>query len=316
MSHELRTPLNGIIGSIALLKQIILDEKPKGFLETIEFQSNLLMDKLNDLLDYARIEKDEIEIDDIVDQPRTAFSKLFTKFELEAADKELSFEVVFSEQVPSLLVLDFKRVEKVLSHLLSNAVKFTETGEIGVSFDYLSSDHLLLMTVKDSGEGMSEALVNKVFSPFVQGEASASRRFEGMGLGLALSKFFVQQLGGEIQIMANVPKGTVVSVKIPAGYKQSEIPFEASVKLTKPNRLNISNLEDSFMKSLEKLKEALMLHRPIDSRQIIRELEVEDLVPDQKVIIDAITRHIKRFEFNKALEVLSKYEERVYESPK
>lgn len=70
------------------------------------------------------------------------------------------------------------------------------------------------------------------------------------------------------------------------------------------------------MKSLEKLKEALMLHRPIDSRQIIRELEVEDLVPDQKVIIDAITRHIKRFEFNKALEVLSKYEERVYESPK
>lgn len=152
MSHELRTPLNGIIGSIALLKQIILDEKPKGFLETIEFQSNLLMDKLNDLLDYARIEKDEIEIDDIVDQPRTAFSKLFTKFELEAADKELSFEVVFSEQVPSLLVLDFKRVEKVLSHLLSNAVKFTETGEIGVSFDYLSSDHLLLMTVKDSGK--------------------------------------------------------------------------------------------------------------------------------------------------------------------
>lgn len=316
MSHELRTPLNGIIGSIALLKQIILDEKPKGFLETIEFQSNLLMDKLNDLLDYARIEKDEVEIDDIVDQPRTAFSKRFNKFELEAADKELGFEVAFSENVPTLLVLDFKRVEKVLSHLLSNAVKFTEMGQIGVSFDYMSTEHLLLMTVKDTGEGMSEALVNKVFSPFVQGEASASRRFEGMGLGLSLSKSFVQQLGGEIQIMANAPKGTVVSVKIPAGYKPSEVPAEASYKSMNPIQSRTNNLDHSFMKSLETLKEALELHRPINSRQIILELEAENLVPDQKVVIDAITKHIKRFEFAKALEALSMYEEGVYESPK
>ena len=316
MSHELRTPLNGIIGSISLLKQFISDEKPKVFLETVEFQSNLLMDKLNDLLDYARIEKDEVEIDDIVDQPRTAFSKLFNKFELEAADKELGFEVAFSENVPTLLVLDFKRVEKVLSHLLSNAVKFTEMGQIGVSFDYMSTEHLLLMTVKDTGEGMSEALVNKVFSPFVQGEASASRRFEGMGLGLSLSKSFVQQLGGEIQIMANAPKGTVVSVKIPAGYKPSEVPAEASYKSMNPIQSRTNNLDHSFMKSLETLKEALELHRPINSRQIILELEAENLVPDQKVVIDAITKHIKRFEFAKALEALSMYEEGVYESPK
>lgn len=316
MSHELRTPLNGIMGSIALLKQMISDEKPKEFLETVEFQSNLLMEKLNDLLDYARIERDEVEIDDIVDQPRTAFAKLFDKFELEALDKALGFDVEFSERVPTLLVLDFKRVEKVLSHLLSNAFKFTEIGQINVSFDYNNTDHLLLITVEDTGEGMSEALVNKVFSPFVQGDASASRRFEGMGLGLALSKSFVQQLGGEIQIKANAPKGTVVSVKIPAGYKHSEKAIEASAKSIKPIHLNTINIDRTFMKSLEMLKQALVLHRPVDCRRIVKSLEAEALDADQKSIIIAIAKYVKQFEFVKGLEELSVFEERVYESPK
>lgn len=316
MSHELRTPLNGIIGSIALLKQIISEEKPRKFLETVEFQSNLLMEKLNDLLEYARIEKDEVEIDDIVDQPRTAFTKLFDKFEIDAVEKELTFDVSFSENVPTLLVLDFKRVEKILLHLLSNAVKFTEQGQISVCFEYMNTDHLLVITVKDTGEGMSEAIVNRVFSPFVQGEASASRRYEGMGLGLALSKSFVQQLGGEIQIMANEPKGTMISVKIPAGYKHSEAVAEATVKSIKPVYLNTINVDHIFMKSLEVLKEALVLHRPVDCRQIIRDLEAEALEPDQKNVISTIAKHVKRFEFVKGLEELSLFEERVYESPK
>ena len=316
MSHELRTPLNGIIGSIALLKQIITDEKPKGFIETVEFQSNLLMEKLNDLLEYARVEKDEIEIDDIVDQPRAAFTGLFNRFEIEAIDKKLGFDVVYSEEVPMLLVLDFKRVEKILSHLLSNAVKFTEEGKISVSFNYKSLNHLLIITVMDTGEGMSDALVEKVFSPFVQGEASASRRFEGMGLGLALSKSFVLQLGGEIHILPNTPRGTVVTLSIPARYKHYEEAVEVTSNAIESSLLGKINYSHSPLKSIEALKAALKLHRPMDSRKLIHEIEAEGLEPDQSLMVSSLARHIKRFEFDKALKELSEYEVHVYENPK
>ena len=231
MSHELRTPLNAIIGMTKIAK--MSPEKGKYCLEKIETSSKHLLGIINDVLDISKIEANKVELEEqefnFEDMIRNAFDLIRVK----ADEKTLKLEKE-GEAFKKLIVGDELRFSQVLLNLLSNAAKFTPEGGT-VSLKYNSCETIdgvmLRVEVKDSGIGMSEDQLQKLFKPFAQAEKATTRKYGGTGLGLAISKKIIKMMGGDIWVESKIGQGTsfifVVEVgwgkPVPAEEKDAEI---------------------------------------------------------------------------------------------
>ena len=212
MSHEIRTPLNGIIGLLHLARQTADPEKQMNYLEKLERAAQGLLRIINDILDFSKIEAGQLDLE--VDN-----------FELDGVlDEVMQMLNVWSKDKPSLLVLfqvepglpkklrgDSLRLTQILMNLCSNAVKFTRQGEIQVSIRKVTEDDstiLLEFSVRDSGIGMSPEQLARTFVPFSQADTSTTRIYGGTGLGLYISKRFVELLGGTIRVVSELGAGS------------------------------------------------------------------------------------------------------------
>ncbi|PTQ89550.1 response regulator [Agitococcus lubricus] len=225
ISHELRTPLNSINGFTQVLLKMQLASKQRDCVETIQKSSNNLLAIINDVLDFSKIEAGKFSLDK---QPLLLEEVIFDVLESlspQAEQKGLEQIAFIYDDVPKKVMGDALRLKQVLTNLVSNAIKFTPSGEVVVRVmleDTRPTHHLIRISITDTGIGLSEAAKNDLFKAFQQGNPSVSRQFGGTGLGLAISKNIVKLMEGEISFETQQEKGSTFWFTFKAGLCQDD----------------------------------------------------------------------------------------------
>lgn len=220
MSHELRTPLNSSLILARLLadnEQGNLDDEQIKFAESIYGAGNDLLNLINDILDISKVEAGKLEVRPENAHVRRLVEAVETLFRPQADDKGLRFVAEVEEGAPTLLYSDRQRVEQILKNLLSNAFKFTDAGE--VSLRVSASPEGLRFDVRDSGIGIAEDQLARIFEAFQQADGATNRRYGGTGLGLSISRDLAHLLGGSIIVSSEPGKGSVFSLLLPLNYQ-------------------------------------------------------------------------------------------------
>ncbi len=212
MSHEIRTPMNAIIGITYILENTELSEKQRIYLQKLKSSAHVLLQLINDILDLSKIESGEMKLEKTKFQLDSILSDLMDMFSIKAETKGLIFLFHINPETPSELKGDPLRLKQILINLINNAIKFTEAGEIIISVRPLKTRKnrvQLEFSVADTGIGMSEEDMKKLFKNFSQVDEGTARKYGGTGLGLAISKQLVELMDGEINVESTPGKGSV-----------------------------------------------------------------------------------------------------------
>jgi signal transduction histidine kinase/CheY-like chemotaxis protein len=217
MSHELRTPLNGVIGMAHLLKDTAGDHQ-KDYLNILEFSATNLLSMINDVLDYNKSELDKIELEELPVNLPALLQKISSGLQMKAVEKKLSWKLEIDEVLKNrLVVADPMRLTQIIYNLAGNAIKFTESGRVGISVKVLNQNEHRIdvkFAVSDTGIGISPDRQEAVFELFTQASTDTTRKYGGTGLGLAIVKRLLKLLGSNIQLESKPGKGSVFSFTI------------------------------------------------------------------------------------------------------
>lgn len=219
MSHEIRTPMNAVLGLAHLCLQTELSSRPRDYVEKIERSAQALLRIVNDILDFSKIEAGMLHLEATDFELKEVLSRQLDLFEFTAEEKGLQLEFLVDPDVPSVVRGDPLRLSQVLTNLVANAVKFTDSGEVQLKVSFLDEvrpeRHLFRFEVLDTGPGVNNEKVHKLFESFSQADSSITRRFGGTGLGLAISHQLVELMGGAIGAEARPEKGSRFWFEIP-----------------------------------------------------------------------------------------------------
>ena len=217
MSHEIRTPMNGIIGTISLLAESPLTVEQQEYVQTIRLSGDALLNVINDILDFSKIESNDIELEEHPFRIESCLEEIFDLFAVQAEQRNIDLVYWMDEKVPHMVVVDATRLRQVLVNLISNAVKFTEHGEIHIEVSKASEKDgkvELLFSVGDTGIGIPSDRIHKLFIPFSQVDSSTTRKYGGSGLGLAICSRAVALLGGNMWVESKYAEGSTFSFTI------------------------------------------------------------------------------------------------------
>jgi signal transduction histidine kinase/CheY-like chemotaxis protein len=218
MSHELRTPMNGVLGLTEELLHTELSVTQREHLEVVHHSGQSMLTLLNDLLDVAKVEAGKLRLERVAFDLHESLRELLALQRAVAERKGLRLELELEGEVPKVVLGDPLRIRQVLGNLVSNAVKFTQTGQVTVRarLEDATTDTLrLALEVHDTGPGIATEVLPRLFTPFEQADASTTRRFGGTGLGLALSHQLVLAMGGRLHVSSTPGQGTLFTFTVP-----------------------------------------------------------------------------------------------------
>ncbi len=217
MSHEIRTPMNGIVGFVSLLEEKDYDEVTrKNYMNIIKSSSNDLLRIIDDILDISKIESGLVNLYNKSFDLNRVLDDLFEIYTLKIKGLQKDIVVTFNKELPDEkveIIADEVRVKQILSNLIDNAIKFTETGTIKIN--YIKTDTHLKFIVEDSGVGIKQEYVDVIFDRFRQSEKATSRMYGGTGLGLSICKGLIKLMNGEISVESEFGKGSTFSFQLP-----------------------------------------------------------------------------------------------------
>jgi len=250
ISHELRTPMNGVLGAAQLLEATPLQPAQETYVSIIRRSGESLLVQLNDILDLTKIEAGRLELEMAPTDTTDLLNRLIGPFQAQAEAKGLSFRIERTGERPAVVRLDALRLAQITHNLLSNAVKFTDAGEILLAThkERLTDNRMRYrFSVTDSGTGISEDDLQRLFQPFSQVDASSTRRFGGTGLGLSICRRLAHLMGGEVSVVSTPGAGSTFTLELEAevlAWTSAEPDSDAPLTLEEARPLAVLVVED------------------------------------------------------------------------
>ncbi|MCK4766460.1 MAG: GAF domain-containing protein [Candidatus Aminicenantes bacterium] len=214
MGHELRTPLNAVLGFVEILLHDEADPERKEILGLVDDSGNKLLSILSGILDLAEIAASRLNLEEEKFYPRELLVGMGERFLLQAEGKGIDFSMNIDKSIPPVVLGDRTRVERVICEMISNAFKFTEQGSITAAASYNHDKGVFMVKVADTGIGISPEKQEMIFSPFTQVDGSATRRYGGTGLGLAVARGLAAMMSGKIEVESEVGRGSTFTIEL------------------------------------------------------------------------------------------------------
>ena len=293
MSHEIRTPMNAILGFSGLVKKTHMTATQLDYINKIDSSAKSLLGVIDDILDFSKIEAGKLELEAVDFRLDTVISNIVDVISIKAAEKNIEVLNNITKEVPGNLVGDPLRLGQILINLVNNAVKFTEKGHILIKAELVEKDTercRIKFSVNDSGIGMLEEQMNKLFSAFSQADSSVTRKFGGTGLGLTICKSLVEMMNGEIFVESQIGVGSTFSFIVEFAMQSEDNPSKV-VDMDKFRDLKVLVVDDNEMARVilkEQLSELGISALAVDSGYAaIKELKRESTTkPYDLVFID------------------------------